>query len=354
MNRNAITPDMVIDLISLYESKGKEFYYEEVLKADFESINKGVVEKDAMFLTKMLNINISEARARMIIKKEIIPRNKDEQLVFNIKQCLSTINENPNDFDLIPNTVYDMIEFVYKDVDEIKFEYDVETDKNGKMDLFGGKRRHISRADKLTELFRLYNKKRDSKEYELTALIANFYVDFLNMKIFNKHNDVAALFLIFVLLCQNGFKVVMNTSFFEQLSFKFQSFNEAIMQANFNWSSGYSETVTLQRIIIKLLLDLYKQYDRIVDDYKFDENLKKTDNIESTIMKLGEIFTKDEIRNIHPYVSDSTINRTLKRMRDDGLIEPMGTGRSAKWMRLVQTPKKFTVSSQMSLFDEEK
>ena len=36
--------------------------------------------------------------------------------------------------------------------------------------------------------------------------------------------------------------------------------------------------------------------------------------------KLDEIFTKDDIRNIHPYISDSTINRTLKRLRDENKI----------------------------------
>lgn len=354
MNRNTVTPDTVMSLIKLYECKGKEFYYEDVLKSDFNSINRGIIEKDSTFITKIMRINISEARTKMIIKKEIIPRNKEEQFVFNIKRCLATINDNPNDYDLLPNTVIDMMNFLYEGIDNIKVEYDSEVKESAKRDLFGGTKKRVSRSEKLDALFRLYEKKRDSKEYELTALITNFFVDFLNLKIFNLHNDLAGLLLLFVLLCQNGFNVVRNVSFFEALNTEFKSFNEAIMQANFNWSEGYSETITLQRIIIKLLLSLYKEYDKLVDDYKYDDNLKKTDNIEGTILKLKEVFTKDEIRAIHPYVSDSTINRTLKRLRDEGKIKPLGTGRSAKWIRTFSLPKKFTVSSQISLFDEEK
>ena len=32
---------------------------------------------------------------------------------------------------------------------------------------------------------------------------------------------------------------------------------------------------------------------------------------------MKEIFTKDEIRLLHPYVSESTINRALIKLRDE-------------------------------------
>ena len=44
-------------------------------------------------------------------------------------------------------------------------------------------------------------------------------------------------------------------------------------------------------------------------------------------------FTKEDIRLQNPYVSESTINRALISLRDSGYIEPLGKGRSAKWIR---------------------
>ncbi len=32
--------------------------------------------------------------------------------------------------------------------------------------------------------------------------------------------------------------------------------------------------------------------------------------------------------------SDSYIDKTLAKLRDEGLIEPIGTGRGARWRRL--------------------
>ena len=84
--------------------------------------------------------------------------------------------------------------------------------------------------------------------------------------------------------------------------------------------------------------------------YEYDSKLNKGDNIENTIYRVPQIFTKDDIRIKHPYVSDSTINRTLQRLRDEGKISPLGTGRSAKWMRVTQTPERFNPYEQLDIF----
>ena len=68
-------------------------------------------------------------------------------------------------------------------------------------------------------------------------------------------------------------------------------------------------------------------------------------------MKLGETFTKDEIRNKSPYISESTINRTLKRLRDENKIRPNGVGRSATWIKLVHTDRFEVNARQMDLFE---
>ena len=87
------------------------------------------------------------------------------------------------------------------------------------------------------------------------------------------------------------------------------------------------------RYFLKLVIKAYSQTDKIIKDYRFDSTNKKVDNIENTILSMKSIFTKEEIRLANPYVSESTINRALISLRDQGFIEPLGKGRSAKWIR---------------------
>ena len=66
----------------------------------------------------------------------------------------------------------------------------------------------------------------------------------------------------------------------------------------------------------------------------------------------GDTFTKADIQKAHPNVSAKTIERTLMRLQEQGSIESLGTGRSAKWM------KKFVLQSGFDydvnqLFDDD-
>jgi hypothetical protein len=50
--------------------------------------------------------------------------------------------------------------------------------------------------------------------------------------------------------------------------------------------------------------------------------------------RISDEFTIADVRDASFGASDSLIGKVLARLRDEGLIEPLGTGRSAKWRRL--------------------
>jgi len=60
------------------------------------------------------------------------------------------------------------------------------------------------------------------------------------------------------------------------------------------------------------------------------------------------VFSKDDIRLKHPLISDSTINRTLKRLQQENKIRPLGKGRSAKWIKLYKKEKKSKIQEQLN------
>jgi len=49
-------------------------------------------------------------------------------------------------------------------------------------------------------------------------------------------------------------------------------------------------------------------------------------------------FTVAAVRHAAPGVSDGYINKVLGELKEAGRIEPMGTGRSARWRRLHPGP----------------
>ena len=126
-------------------------------------------------------------------------------------------------------------------------------------------------------------------------------------------------------------------------------FESVVRNASFNWEEGFSQTLPFHRFMLKTSSYAYDLINELIRNYEFDSQLNKSNNIENTINKLPDVFSKDDIRNVHPYISDSTINRTLKRLRDDERIRPLGKGRSAKWIKLFKSTNKKLSFEQLDL-----
>lgn len=190
-----------------------------------------------------------------------------------------------------------------------------------------------------------------SGQVEATQLATNLFIDITNIGLYTAQNPFLNLLIYYALLFKEGFRVFRYISFFELYDESKEEFENAIISASFNWESGFSQTAILNRLTIRMMLKGYQRIEQKKDEYLFDKRIRKIDNVESTILKLGEIFTKDEIRSKHPYLSDSTINRALENLKRQEKIRPNGTGRSATWIRIVEDTGFDPKNKQISLFE---
>lgn len=341
------TNDEVMKLTRLYEFKGKDFYYASVMKSDLESIIKQTIEKECFQLVKYLKLDISENRQNLIIRKNNVPKNNTEKLVVNFKRIISGVQADPQKFELITNQINIMMKTLYNGIEDISFNSKT---VNVQVNLLVEKRRTSTRED-LEKLLNKYVSLSSTKNYERTYLITNFYVDFIHMNIFSKGNELAGLLMIYILLFRERFDLFKYVSFFELINLHDIAFEDAKLHAGFNYDEGYSETGPLQKVIIDFMLEGYNKVDSMQNSYTLVRTINKTDDIENTIYKLPQIFSKDDIRLAHPYTSESTINRTLQRLRDENVIRPNGVGRSASWIRLVDKEQFNPDVKQINLFE---
>ncbi len=336
INRTQIPHDVIMSYISLYKSIGINHYNHETLKSDYQVMVRQTINSDTYFFAKIFDLNISDSRLKSLVYKDIMAKNKDEHLIINIKTAFTKIHKQTSTFELLTNEVFDLYKFLYKDIlHDTKLQFHKVEKKNAKSNLLSSN--IVSKREDLEKLINLYTEKLNEKEYESSFIIENFYIDFINISPFLDKNREIGLILLYILLLTNSFEVYEYISFMELLSVHKEEFENEIKNASFNWNEGFSQILSLHRLLTKISTIAYDQINELIRDYEFDSQLNKSNNIENTINKLDEIFSKDDIRVLHPYISDSTINRTLKRMRDDERIRPLGKGRSAKWMKLYTT-----------------
>lgn len=318
INRYIVPNDIITLLTKVYKYIGKNEIYEDIVKSHINKVVEQTIQRDAFFLGKILNLSLTETRLRLIITKNSAPRNKEENILFNIIEILTDIQQNHTKYDYRSNDLLNMINYIYQS-QNIKYDFKEEINNLSKRNYL----------DNLTEI--VINNKNKTEQI---ILFLNYFIDLYNIKPFTANNQTASLIALYLLMLKSELNVFCYVSFFELIYNNLNEFNDCLLDVSYNWKDGIAQPTSFIRFMINLILEGYRKAEKIIFEYKVDQNISKGDNIENTILKLPTIFTKDQIRAIHPYVSESTINRALQKLRDENKIKPLGKGRSAKWRKI--------------------
>ena len=347
IKRISYPADLVIDLTKLYRFKGKDFYYEDVFKNQMNNIVNETIYKDCLYASRLLELNVTENRMKLIIQKNSAPKNNDEKILANLKNVFTIIQQKGEELDLAPNEFLALADKIFKGIVNVGF-------RTAKVEVQFNllrEKKVVSMRDDFEKILNLYKSYLRKNEVEATQLATNLFVDVLNTKIFDKYNYFLCLLIYYCLLFKERFNVLKHLSFFEMLYNAKPEFDAAVSEASYEWQSGFSKTAPLNRLTINFMLEGYQMIEAKVQAHDFDKELKKLDMVATSILKLGEIFTKDEIRKKNPEASESTINRALEYLKKQNMVRPNGTGRNASWLKITTEDHIDLQNKQASIFE---
>lgn len=345
MDRIQMNNSLMIQLLNLYENKGRSYYYKEVFERDDEVMARQTLEEDVISFSKFLDLDVTNPRMQLLAnpKKDYVPRRKDEKLVVNIKLVFEKIQNLGNTFVLNVNEIYDLVTILYRGYENIGYKNKNRT-RNQTIKDFKEK----SSREQLEDLVNQYHKVRKEGRHEVLTIMTNFYVDFIKINPFSNYNETIGLLLVYTMISKE-FQVCRYHSFFNELLNYKDRFKLSLAQSFYDWELGLSQTESLVRVFIDTIEKMNIVVSEKEHTYTFEVKLNKTDSVEYIIYELPSIFKKQDIRDKLPLVSDATINRTLQILRDSDIIIPLGKGRSAQWQRIKDKDKKFN-PEQLSLF----
>ncbi|MGI6392591.1 MAG: hypothetical protein ACOX16_03135 [Candidatus Izemoplasmatales bacterium] len=337
INRTPIPSDIFMSTLKLYYQLGRNEVYQQLFKNDFARIREqnAYLEATAFFRAFFPSFKVSDARLRSLRLSSTVAKNKAEVQYKNIIAIFLMIHERSSQpFHLNVTEINDLTKLLFKNVlSPEKLQY--RKLERQRPSLIASD--SLSLREQLEELIRKVQEVKKQGNSEPLFLYLNFMVDFMNMEIY-KHdqNDVVALLVFYIMMLQEGIIVASYLSFFAKLLLNLDEYSKLLDKTRFGWSEGFSEIMPLARFMIRMYHQLYLELRDYARDYEYESQLEisKSDYIENTIGKLPEVFQKADIRLKHPFISDSTINRTLKRLQEENKIRPLGTGRSAKWIKL--------------------
>lgn len=322
-----IPSDTLTEMLYVYQLLGKTDVYEETLASRKEALQTKCIETDTFFIANFLHLDISDNRMRLIITKDSEPRNREEKKLKNIKEVLISIRNSAQKFSFNGSDILDYLNHIFG-AGSHKF------NKNPSVSARNSKNQISARLsfEKVLEKYHEYFEKNTFEHLHLSMVT---YLEMHEIEPYSDNNEIARILTLYYMIFYCHINAFYYISFIELLFNNYSQFELECQKAVINYPNGYFNLNGIMRLLFNIIDDAYKDLKNIVTDIKYKDRAFKSDNIEQTIMQMSYSFTKEDIRAHHPHVSESTINRVLTKMRDENLIKPLGTGRSARWIKLI-------------------
>lgn len=330
----------VISLIaSIYRYKGKQELY---LKQKPEKLNK-LIEIAKIQSTEASNeiegIITTSVRLKKLVEEKITPRNINEQEIAGYRDVLNIIHENFDVITISKNYILQMHKIMYSHMNNpiagqtknvqnyISVNY-----PDGHTKILFTPLSPFETPEALDNICNEYNKVIGNLELEPLIAIPIFIHDFLCIHPFNDGNGRMSRLLTTLLLYRSGFYVGKYISLEALIAKNKQAYYESLRETGENWHEENEDVLPFVKYILGTILAAYKAFE---DRFSIvEEKLPVVELVRKAIsQKLGR-FTKQDIRELCPSISVSSIEGALRKLISEGEIKREGIGRSTKYIRL--------------------
>lgn len=177
-----------------------------------------------------------------------------------------------------------------------------------------------------------YNRVIGNMELEPLIAIPVFIHDFLCIHPFNDGNGRMSRLLTTLLLYRNGFYVGKYISLEAKIAKNKDLYYDALAKSQTGWHEGTEDVVPFIKYILGTVLAAYKDFEERFALVETKLSALETVRL-ATQNKIGR-FTKQDIRELCPSLSISSIEGALRKMVACGELKREGNGKSTCYFRL--------------------
>lgn len=324
---------------SIYKYQGKQELY---LKQKPEELNK-LIEIAKIQSTEASNeiegIVTTSVRLKQLVEEKTTPRNRNEQEIAGYRDVLNIIHDS---FDAIPiskNYILQMHKIMFSHMNnpiagqtKSAQNYISATYQDGHTNVLFTPLSPFETPEALDKICNEYNKVIGNLELEPLIAIPIFIHDFLCIHPFNDGNGRMSRLLTTLLLYRSGFYVGKYISLEALIAKNKSAYYDALGQAGVHWHEENEDILPFLKYILGIILAAYKEFE---DRFSIvEEKLPAVEIVRKAILqKLGR-FTKQDIRELCPSLSVSSIEGALRKLIAEGKIKREGVGRATKYVRL--------------------
>ena len=326
-------------IAAIYKEAGKQELF---LKQRPEELEK-LVEIAKIQSTEASNaiegIVTTNTRIRQLVEEKTTPRNRDEQEIAGYRDVLSVIHDN---FDTIPitqNYILQLHKMLYSHMNnplagqtKTVQNYISATYPDGHVETLFTPLAPYETSEALDKICEEDNRVIGNMELEPLIAIPIFIHDFLCIHPFNDGNGRMSRLLTTLLLYRSGFYVGKYISLEAKIAKNKDLYYHALAESQIGWHEGTEDVVPFIKYILGTILAAYKDFEDRME--LVETKLPAIEMVKrASENKIGR-FNKQDIRELCPTLSDSSIEGALRKLVASGELQREGKGKNTCYFRL--------------------
>ena len=326
-------------IASIYKESGKQELY---LKQRPEKLEK-LVEIAKVQSTQASNaiegIVTTNTRIRQLVEEKTTPKNRDEQEIAGYRDVLNIVHES---FDVIPltqNYILQLHKILYSHMNNPMAgrtknvqNYITAAYPDGHTEIIFTPLTPSETPEALERICEEYGRVIGNMEVEPLIAIPTFVHDFLCIHPFNDGNGRMSRLLTTLLLYKSGFRIGRYISLEAKIAASKDLYYDALRKAQTGWHEGKEDVIPFIKYLLGTVLAAYKDFE---DRFALVETKLSAEETvrRATKQKVGR-FTKQNIRELCPSLSISSVEGALRKLVAMGELNREGTGKSTCYYRL--------------------
>ena len=326
-------------IAAIYKEAGKQELY---LKQRPEELEK-LVEIAKIQSTEASNaiegIVTTNSRIKQLVEEKTTPKNRAEEEIAGYRDVLNIIHESFDAIPLTQNFILQLHKIMYNHLNNPMAgrtknvqNYISATYPDGKVEVLFTPLDPFDTPEALDKICEEYNRVIGNNELEPLIAIPVFIHDFLCIHPFNDGNGRMSRLLTTLLLYRNGFYIGKYISLEAKIEKNKDLYYDALGASQHGWIEGNDDPVPFIKYLLSTILAAYKDFE---DRFKIvEKKLPAIDMVRKAINEKIGWFTKQDIRELCPSLSISSIEGSLRKLIELKEIKREGNGKDNKYARL--------------------
>ena len=326
-------------IAAIYKEAGKQEMYLKQRPKELEKLVEIAKVQSTEASNAIEGIVTTSTRIKQLVEEKTTPKNRDEQEIAGYRDVLSIIHES---FDAIPmtqNFILQLHKILYNHLNNPMAgrtksvqNYISATYPDGHVETLFTPLAPYDTPEALNRICEEYNRVIGNMEVEPLIAIPIFIHDFLCIHPFNDGNGRMSRLLTTLLLYRNGFYVGKYISLEAKIAKSKDLYYDSLGQAQIGWHEGTEDAVPFIKYLLGTVLSAYKDFEE-----RFELVETKLPALETvrraTLNKIGR-FTKQDIRELCPSLSISSIEGALRKLVASGELKREGSGKNTCYFKI--------------------